>query len=86
MGQGSSARNPGTRNHRARLATALAVLAAVAASLAGCATASPPVDTTAASFGNNATGTVVFWARSDTITAATPLVKDSTPPTLISRW
>jgi multiple sugar transport system substrate-binding protein len=76
MGQGSSARNPGTRNHRARLAAALAVLATVVAVLAGCATASPPVDTTAASFGNNATGTVVFWARSDTITAATPLVKE----------
>src|SRR6202044_4010071 len=41
-----------------------------------CASASPPADTTSSSFGNNATGTVVFWARSDTITAAAPLVKE----------
>ena len=59
-----------------KLAAALAVAAAATATLAGCASASPPVNTAAASFGNNATGTVVFWARSDTITAATPLVKE----------
>ncbi len=67
---------PRTRNHRGRLAAGLAVLAAVAASLAGCATPSPAVDVTGAAFGNDAAGTVVFWARSDTITAATPLVRE----------
>ena len=45
-------------------------------SLAGCGTASKPVNAAAPGFGDNATGTVVFWARSDTITAATPLVKE----------
>jgi multiple sugar transport system substrate-binding protein len=59
-----------------KLLAALAVVAAATATLAGCASASPPVNTSTASFGNNATGTVVFWARSDTITAATPLVKE----------
>jgi len=62
------------RKHK--LAAALAVAAAATATLAGCASASPPVNTSTPSFGNNATGTVVFWARSDTITAATPLVKE----------
>jgi multiple sugar transport system substrate-binding protein len=59
-----------------KLLAALAVAAAATATLAGCASSSPPVNTSTASFGNNATGTVVFWARSDTITAATPLVKE----------
>jgi multiple sugar transport system substrate-binding protein len=63
-----------TRKHK--LAAALAVAAAATATLAGCASSSPPVNTSTASFGNNATGTVVFWARSDTITAATPLVRE----------
>ncbi len=59
------------------LRAALVSLVLVAAiSLAGCAGASPPVNVTAATFGNNATGTVVTWARSNTITAATPLVKE----------
>ena len=61
---------------RRRLATQAAVLIAAATTLAACASASPPVNTASASFGTNATGTVVFWARSDTITAATPLVKE----------
>src|SRR6202161_2847525 len=59
-----------------KLLAALAIAAAATATLAGCASASPPVNTAAASLGHNATGTVVFWARSDTITAATPLVKE----------
>src|SRR3984957_1700422 len=59
-----------------KLLAALAIAAAATATLAGAPSASPPVNTAAASFGNNATGTVVFWARSDTITAATPLVKE----------
>ncbi len=59
-----------------KLTAALAVAAAATATLAGCASSSPPVNTSTPSFGNNATGTVVFWARSDTITAATPLVKE----------
>ena len=64
-------------NRRWPLPAALLSLMLVAAiSLAGCAGASPPVNVTAATFGNNATGTVVFWARSNTITAATPLVKE----------
>jgi multiple sugar transport system substrate-binding protein len=45
-------------------------------SLTGCASASEPVNVAAPGFGDDATGTVVFWARSDTITAATPLVKE----------
>jgi multiple sugar transport system substrate-binding protein len=61
---------------RTVLAAKLTVLAAATATLAGCASASPPVNVTAAGFGNDATGTVVFWARSDTITAATPLVRE----------
>jgi multiple sugar transport system substrate-binding protein len=73
-GKGRAVRR--TPNHRHRLAAQLAVLAAAAATVTACATASPPVNVTAASFGDNATGTVVFWARSDTITAATPLVKE----------
>jgi multiple sugar transport system substrate-binding protein len=69
----SRAENP---NHRRRMAAQLAVLAAAAATVTACATAAPPVNLKAASSGDNATGTVVFWARSDTITAATPLVKE----------
>jgi multiple sugar transport system substrate-binding protein len=60
-----------------RLAATLAAAGlAVALSLAGCGSAGRPVNVTAPGFGNDATGTVVFWARSDTITAATPLVKE----------
>ena len=40
--------------------------------LAACGNGAPPVNTAGSSFGDNATGTVVFWARSDTITASTP--------------
>jgi multiple sugar transport system substrate-binding protein len=53
-----------------------ALLLLAATSLAGCASASAPVNVAAPGFGDDATGTVVFWARSDTITAATPLVKE----------
>jgi multiple sugar transport system substrate-binding protein len=65
-----------TKNRRLAKHAAVAAAAAAAAGLAGCATATPTVNVTAASFGNNATGTMVFWARSDTITAATPLVTE----------
>jgi multiple sugar transport system substrate-binding protein len=65
-----------TRTRKLAAALALAVAAAATGTLAACASSSPPVNTATASFGNNATGTVVFWARSDTITAATPLVKE----------
>jgi multiple sugar transport system substrate-binding protein len=65
------------RRHRIALGTGLAALIVLATtSLAGCGTAAKPVNTAAPGFGDNATGTVVFWARSDTITAATPLVKE----------
>jgi multiple sugar transport system substrate-binding protein len=65
------------RRRRIALGTGLAALIVLATtSLAGCGTASKPVNTTAPGFGDNAIGTVVFWARSDTITAATPLVKE----------
>jgi multiple sugar transport system substrate-binding protein len=65
------------RRHRIALGTGLAALIVLATtSLAGCGAASKPVDTAAPGFGDNATGTVVFWARSDTITAAAPLVKE----------
>jgi multiple sugar transport system substrate-binding protein len=57
-------------------AALVALLPLAATSLAACASASPPVKVTAPGFGDDATGTVVFWARSDTITAATPLVKE----------
>lgn len=63
-------------NGRWPLPVVLAGLLVAVISLAGCAGTSPPVNVTAATFGSNATGTVVFWARSDTITAATPLVKE----------
>ena len=53
-----------------------ALLLLAATCLAGCASASAPVNVAAPGFGDDATGTVVFWARSDTITAATPLVKE----------
>src|SRR5580704_15714372 len=65
------------RRHRIALGTGLAALIALATtSLAGCGSASKPVNAAAPGFGDNETGTVVFWARSDTITAATPLVKE----------
>src|SRR5580693_3376245 len=65
------------RRHRIALGTGLAALIVLATtSLAGCGSASKPVNAAAPGFGDNATGTVVFWARSDTITAATPLVKE----------
>jgi multiple sugar transport system substrate-binding protein len=79
-----SPRATAARTWRRRLAAQAAVLIAAATTLAACASASPPADTTSSSFGSNATGTVVFWARSDTITAAAPLVKefDATHPHL----
>ena len=57
------------RRYRKPLGMGLAALIALATtSLAGCGAASKPVNTAAPGFGDNATGTVVFWARSDTIT------------------
>lgn len=64
------------RGARWPLGSGLAVLVLLATTVAGCANPSPPVKVTAPGFGDDATGTVVFWARSDTITAATPLVKE----------
>ncbi len=65
------------RRARWPLGAGLAALILLAVtSLAGCANPSPPVEVSAPGFGDDATGTVVFWARSDTITAATPLVKE----------
>jgi multiple sugar transport system substrate-binding protein len=65
------------RRHGIALGTGLAALIVLATtSLAGCGSATKPVNAAAPGFGDNATGTVVFWARSDTITAATPLVKE----------
>ena len=64
---------------RRRASARLAVLAALLLTvigLAACGSAAPPADTTAAGFGDNATGTVVFWARNNTLTAAAPLVKE----------
>jgi multiple sugar transport system substrate-binding protein len=68
---------PGNRRRwRAGLAAGALAVAAAALGVAGCAGPGRPADVTAPGFGNDATGTVVFWARSDTITAATPLVKE----------
>jgi multiple sugar transport system substrate-binding protein len=70
----SGPRRGSVRRRPARWA-ALAALAAT--SIAGCGNAAhKAADVTASTFGNNATGEVVFWARSDTITAAAPLVKE----------
>ena len=57
---------PRTRNHRCRLAAELAVLAAAAAALAGCATPAPAANVSASGFGDNATGVVQFWDRNTT--------------------
>lgn len=66
-----------SRRRAAVLAALLLLAAAALAGTAGCgSTPARAVDVTAPGFGNNATGTVVFWARSDTITAATPLVQE----------
>ena len=65
---------PGRPRRRVARLTALTSLAA--ALMAGCGSAVPSVNTSAPGFGENATGTVVFWARSNTITAATPLVRE----------
>jgi multiple sugar transport system substrate-binding protein len=64
------------RRRRGALAGLAALLLLAAIGLAACGNGAPPVNTAASGFGDNATGTVVFWARSDTITAATPLVKE----------
>lgn len=63
------------RRAAARLAGVTALLLAVVG-LAACGGSAPVVNTAAAGFGDNATGTVVFWARSDTLTAAAPLVNE----------
>jgi multiple sugar transport system substrate-binding protein len=85
---GNAARGPGavgslgmpamtkSRSRPWRLAAIPAVLLLCLAGLAACGTAVRPADVSANSFGDNARGTVVFWARSDTITAAAPLVKE----------
>ena len=65
-----------SRARRVSLAPLVALVLLAAACLAGCGSSAAPVNVTASGFGNNATGTVVFWARSNTITAATPLVKE----------
>ncbi len=70
---------PGPGNRRRwqpRLAAGVLAVAAAALGVVGCAGPSRPADVTAPGFGSDATGTVVFWARSDTITAAAPLVKE----------
>ena len=60
-------------SERWRLAAIPAALLLSLTCLASCGTPSRPVDVSAHNFGDDARGTVVFWARSDTITAARKL-------------
>jgi multiple sugar transport system substrate-binding protein len=64
------------RSERWQLAAIPAALLLGLTFLAACSAGVPPVNVSAHNFGSNAHGTIVFWARSDTITAATPLVKE----------
>jgi multiple sugar transport system substrate-binding protein len=67
----------GTRRRPRRLTVVGAAMALLSAGLAACGGGdTTPAAVTSPTFGDDATGTVVFWARSDTITAATPLVKE----------
>jgi multiple sugar transport system substrate-binding protein len=65
------------RRHGRPLAAALTLLLVVTLCAAcGSSSTTVSVPETSPQFGSEATGKVVFWARSDTITAATPLVQE----------